>query len=308
MQTKRGSMKKTLITAVLSGSLIGLTLLIFETFQAVVGHGIAIASVGATALIVVFNPKSPGASPKAIFLGYVIAGLISLGITYFVVLPQYALAAIIIGIISGIQMYLGIVHPPAVAYSLSYVYGGYALNEFLLTIPAILGFFVAFGVLAFVLQIISSLFIHKEKSDTSKKYTRTKKIELFIDALIPYSLVVLFISIILELTHSEIMDHYKLLVGVIDWGIIALFSVDLYFKYKKVASAKEFFRKYWMDIIATIPLFVVLRISRGFIYVFRMEAIIVQEGARITSLSKLLKPIARFPRFAKLIEKIEGVE
>ena len=60
-----------------------------------------------------------------------------------------------------------------------------------------------------------------------------------------------------------------------------------------------------MDILATIPVFMVLRFMEGVAMAFKLERAIVSGGAKVTSMSKLLKPMARFPRFAKLIEKIE---
>jgi len=297
--------RKIIVTSVLAGSLIGLTLLVFEAFQSTVGHGIAIASFGATALIVVFNPSSPGASPKAVFFGYVIAGAIALLFSTFLNLPAYILAALIIALVSAVQLFLNMVHPPAVAYSLSFVYGGYSFLEYILTLPAILGFFIAFGVLVFILKIIESILSPHHDESIFKDKTNYEKIELIVDRSIPYALVLLFFIIIIELVNPALASKYETVLGQLDVVIITLFVIDLIFKYRQVYSVKNFIKEYWLDIIATLPVFVLMRFFGAVMSVIRLEVLLVSGGLRVGSLSKLLKPIARFPRFAKLIEKIE---
>lgn len=300
--------RKIMITAILAGSLISLTLLVFEAFQTTIGHGIAIASFGATALIVVFNPSSPGAAPRAIFLGYTLAGAIALLLSHFVILPDYLLAGIIIGLVSLVQLAFKMVHPPAVAYSLSYVYGSYSLLEYILTLPAILGFFIAFGVLVFILQIIESIFSSGNSETHIKAKTTYEKIEHLVDNLIPYALVILFFSIVIELVNPELTARLENGLVIFDVFIIVLFVVDLIFKYRRVHSLPNFIKEYWLDIIATLPVFIIMRFFTAVVSIVRLEILLVSNSLRATSISKLLKPIARFPRFAKLIKRIEEGE
>ena len=80
-----------------------------------------------------------------------------------------------------------------------------------------------------------------------------KKVEHINARLIPYSLVLLFILIILELfVHLE--SHvYHLTLRTLDYLVITIFVIDLIFISRKCKPTSYFFRHYWLDILAVFP-------------------------------------------------------
>ncbi|RDJ31731.1 MAG: hypothetical protein DWQ18_03305 [Crenarchaeota archaeon] len=62
----------------------------------------------------------------------------------------------------------------------------------------------------------------------------------------------------LEHPFLTITDNYVLILDVIFWAIVGLFSVELFISYLKVRNSKEFLRKYWLEIIMLVlmPIFV----------------------------------------------------
>jgi hypothetical protein len=158
------------------------------------------------------------------------------------------------------------------------------------------------------------------------------KVELFIDWIIPYSLVVLFVLIIAELAFSEHVEPYLLFINVADYMIIAIFVADLVFKYIKVRKIPQFLKKYWLDIIAVFPFFLVFRIFEGVVLTMGTSQLIKEpqiifhgglellekEGSRIVKaaekagkisrtrlLFRFIRPLQRFPRFVKIVPYFE---
>ncbi len=85
------------------------------------------------------------------------------------------------------------------------------------------------------------------------------KVEFWIDKLITPLLFILFFIIIVEIFFHEKAVPYALHIDVFDGFIIAVFAIDLSFKYVRVKNIPKFFRKYWIEIIATIPIYLVFR-------------------------------------------------
>jgi hypothetical protein len=81
-----------------------------------------------------------------------------------------------------------------------------------------------------------------------------EKVEHYNAKLIPYALVALGAIIILEIFFTEFAEHYHLYLAIGDYLIIAIFVVDLTFLAIKAKSIKFFFKSYWLDILAVIPL------------------------------------------------------
>jgi hypothetical protein len=80
------------------------------------------------------------------------------------------------------------------------------------------------------------------------------KIEVWVDRLIPYSLFALLLIIGIEFYYHETAEKYHTIIGIADSIIVATFIVDLIFKYKRVHNIPLFFRKYWLEIIAVMPI------------------------------------------------------
>ena len=87
------------------------------------------------------------------------------------------------------------------------------------------------------------------------------KIEVLVDKLIPPALIVLLVVIVLELGFSEFVEHYHLHPYILaaDYAIISLFFIDLVFKWMRTRHLPKFLRKYWLDILAVFPFFLLFR-------------------------------------------------
>ena len=147
------------------------------------------------------------------------------------------------------------------------------------------------------------------------------KIEHLVDRLIPLSLVLLFIIIIGEFFFYDAFLPYHSVVDAIDYSIIALFVFDLIFKYIRIHDIPKFFRTCWLEIIALLPVFFVVRIFEMFLPLARLDLVsdaahgvieaeakwglIIKEAERTGEASRLavvyrfIRPIARLPRLAK---------
>lgn len=156
------------------------------------------------------------------------------------------------------------------------------------------------------------------------------KIEALVDRLIPPILVVLLVVIIGELFFSHQFDWYKHYADWFDGFVIMTFAADLGFKYSRVRKLPTFFRKYWLEIVATIPFFLVFRLLEIFRFtefvergqaiahealaaekVEREAAVIVKEAARAGEVSRTarmlntFRALSRFPRFIRAIPFFE---
>jgi len=85
-------------------------------------------------------------------------------------------------------------------------------------------------------------------------------LEVVIDRLIPYMLILLLFIIIGEIFYSHELESYHFWIEIIDIFIILVFTFDLFFKYQRVRNIKLFLKKYWLDIIAIFPFFLVFRL------------------------------------------------
>ncbi|MFC1732474.1 hypothetical protein ACFL6I_19390 [candidate division KSB1 bacterium] len=165
-----------------------------------------------------------------------------------------------------------------------------------------------------------------------KKPHKLHSIELFIDYIIPYSLIVLFILVILELFFHSLVEHYLFYISLADYIIIAIFVADLGFKYAKIRNMPKFLRRHWLEIVAVFPFYLVFRIFEGVYVTLGISRFIKEpqailhgglelfekEGARIARtveksgrisrsrlFIRLIRPIQRLPRFLKLFPYFE---
>ncbi len=156
------------------------------------------------------------------------------------------------------------------------------------------------------------------------------KIEVLIDRLIPPLLVALLVVIVGELFFSTQFEFYRQYSDWFDGLVVLLFATDLCFKYHRVRKLPAFIKKYWLEIIATLPFFLVFRLleflrlsqvvekSQAVAHeaaaaskVEREVAVIVREAAKSGELSrtakfmKTFKPLGRFPRMLKSLPFFE---
>ena len=152
--------------------------------------------------------------------------------------------------------------------------------------------------------------------------------EHVVDRIIPLVLLILLVILILEFFFSEAIINYHTYVEVIDYFIILIFVVDLGFKYNKIRNIPLFVKKYWLEIIATIPFFLVFRFFEGLARLFGLVEETAREGQKalhagveisrefskvgleaeeVAKLSRserfirFLRPIARSPRLLKFM-------
>lgn len=143
-----------------------------------------------------------------------------------------------------------------------------------------------------------------------KKFLR--KTEIFTDRAIPYLLIILLVVITIEIFFIDIAHNYSKIISSIDSFIIFIFAVDLCFKYLRSKNIPYFLKRYWLEIIALFPAFLVIRIFEEFIAITRLENIVTvsQEALELTEkagiranrihyFARFVKPLARVPRFFK---------
>jgi hypothetical protein len=160
------------------------------------------------------------------------------------------------------------------------------------------------------------------------------KIEVIVDKLIPFCLVVLLFIIIIELGFEGLIEHYHLHIPIIiaDGFVVGVFVADLIFKYIRTRKIKEFARKYWLDILAVFPFFLIFRIVEVTAGAFSAATIegtqtaqkivheglevekegvkIIKEAERFAKLrrserfARFIRPLLRIPRFLKALPKM----
>lgn len=151
------------------------------------------------------------------------------------------------------------------------------------------------------------------------------KIEVIVDRIIPYLLVLLLFLIIGELFFYNYFSNYGLWVQIADGFIVGVFVLDLVFKYIRVKNIPRFFKKYWLDIIAVFPFFLLFRVLEEVNIFFRFgESVsdvqpfvhesleieretskLIEESEKLGKLSRtrmvtrLIRPLERTPRLLK---------
>ena len=98
------------------------------------------------------------------------------------------------------------------------------------------------------------------------------RIEVIIDKIIPYLVLILLILIIGEVMHYKLIDDNKDIVLIIDYSIVVVFIIDLSFKYYRIKDYKKFIKKYWLDIIAVFPFFLIFRLVEELVIIFRVSS------------------------------------
>ncbi len=107
------------------------------------------------------------------------------------------------------------------------------------------------------------------------------KLETIVDKSIPPALIVLLGILILEFFYSNEIEPYYLYIEIVDAIIILIFIVDLIFKYQRVRNTSKFIRKYWLEIIAVLPFFLVFRALEGFARISGLIEETTKEGQQV---------------------------
>ncbi len=143
------------------------------------------------------------------------------------------------------------------------------------------------------------------------------KAEKIIDEIIPAMLLVFIIMIMFEVFFPDIAAPYKNHTDLFDSALIGIFMADLFFKYQRARNFGKFLKKYWLQILAVIPFYIVFRVfeylelaqiaSTGVKLVNettmfgRGPAMIVREAQSTEGFSRTyrllrFKPLTRLPR------------
>lgn len=303
-KVKRGS----IIAGVLIGSTISLMFLVFSIFEDAVGHGIAIASLAATTTIVVFQSHSRAGKPVTIAVSYIAAAGVGVLVSFF---PEnWEILQIGSGllVLVVILFTLNRMHPPAVAYLFGFILGDYGFIEFFLTIVALMAFFVSLAVIVFLLEEVSVMFGVVKRPVRKRSRGFWNSIESLVDRVVPFSLVVLFASVLSQFLYPEVLSPYETYLSFIDWSIIFLLVVDLVFKFRKATSTRKFLRRYWLEIVAVLPFVVIIRTFQGValsVEFLTKGALMIPVGSQ--AFLRFLRPMARFPRFIRMLDNLDSL-
>jgi len=93
-----------------------------------------------------------------------------------------------------------------------------------------------------------------------------EKVEYYNSKLIPYCLVALLLIIIIDIFVHPTDNYVKLAIEITDYLVLLVFIIDLVFLGIKAKSIRFFFQRYWIDIIAVIPIALIFTVVS---YVYR---------------------------------------
>ncbi len=175
--------------------------------------------------------------------------------------------------------------------------------------------------------------MEKVREKNKQKMSRFLYIsEAIVDRIIPYILILLLLIILGEIFYPAKFERYDFLINIFDLFIVFVFALDLSFKYRRMKMLHQhgFIRKYWIDIMAVFPFYLVFRIVEEGAIITRftesekMELLVrdaiklEREGTELISkieksgnisrtglINRLFKPALRIPRFLKVIHFFE---
>ncbi len=143
-------------------------------------------------------------------------------------------------------------------------------------------------------------------------------LEVLIDRLVPFAVILLLGVLIIEFFFQDLAETYHTSLGVIDYCILSIFSIDLIFKYLRIRVFSNFIKDCWLDIIAIFPFFLIFRVFES-ILIFtelpkelRQAQLILHEGVAISeSSSKIIREAeesGKISRVKTIIRMFRGVE
>ncbi|MBI2666869.1 hypothetical protein HYX13_04615 [Candidatus Woesearchaeota archaeon] len=91
-----------------------------------------------------------------------------------------------------------------------------------------------------------------------------ERIEHYNNKLIPYALVILLVVILVELFGEVENPTTHLVFEIVDYLVILIFVIDLIFLAIKAKSVSFFFKHYWLDLLAVIPVGLIFAVVSRF--------------------------------------------
>jgi hypothetical protein len=142
------------------------------------------------------------------------------------------------------------------------------------------------------------------------------RLEFLIDQLVPPMFIALLILIIGQLFFLRQFQAYMDYATIIDWIVVSVLVIDLIFKYIRKQSKREFLRRYWLEILAVLPFFLIFRVAEFLFPAFytilmagqagiSLEAAQLGRTSKMVSMLKLLG-LSGYSRAAHFFEKPTG--
>ena len=91
--------------------------------------------------------------------------------------------------------------------------------------------------------------------------------EDLVDKSIPYLVALLLVVIIIEFGFPAYAEEHRALVDAADWFVIGMFTLDLVFKFNRIRDIPEFVKRYWLDILAVFPFYLMFRLVDEAIFI-----------------------------------------
>lgn len=142
--------------------------------------------------------------------------------------------------------------------------------------------------------------------EAQESFTRRAmhEFEHFTDHAIPWLVLALAVVLVLEnpfwtLVHLE---HYEPWMTIFDGVIVFFFVMDLLFKWLKTRDIREFFKLYWLDIVAVFPFYLAFRAYSEVAAIFRIGEEFAKTGQEIAHETVLIRE-ARLLREAEMLSK-----
>lgn len=120
------------------------------------------------------------------------------------------------------------------------------------------------------------------------------KLEVVVNKIIPYLIIILLIILVLDFT-TDYIKKYHLLVAAFDVFVVSAFVIDLIFKYNHLKNKKKFVRLYWLDILAVFPIYLLFRAYATLAKIFLER--------QITQLQQVTHVAVTIEREAAVLEK-----
>jgi len=150
-----------------------------------------------------------------------------------------------------------------------------------------------------------------------------EKVEHYNGKLIPFAIVALLFVIVFELFINTENHLLELSVEILDYFVLAIFIIDLIFLGIKARTVKFFFKNYWLDMVAVIPIALILAIFSYFYSVFmaverisltqailhesletkKIATAVTKEAQAVSRTSKIAKFARIFTRGLRVITK-----
>lgn len=136
-------------------------------------------------------------------------------------------------------------------------------------------------------------------------------LEKISDKSIPYLVLILLVLIVLDIFYHEKTTPYQNQILILDYFIVLVFIIDLSFKYYRIRNAKLFIKKYWIDILAVFPFFLLFRLIEEILILTRISESLSESqkflhtGVEIGRISKEANEEARVLREIQEASRLE---